>query len=302
MRPVLECAAEKEVSVREAADLLATQFSLSDEERAQILPSGNGTTFYNRVHWAKTYLKQAGLVTITKRGYFKTTEEGLRAIQDKGTIINNEFLNKFASFQSFRSKKNTSENNAESFYGVREEIASLFGDDKTPDEDLREIYEQINSALAKELLDRVRAQSPAFFENTIIALLLAMGYGGASQTAGRSIGRSGDDGVDGVIDQDPLGVDQIYIQAKRYSEGNNISAAHIRDFFGALSIQKAGKGIFVTTSAFTDQAIRTARDLGNKIVLIDGNKFANLMIQYGVGCRTEDTLIIRKIDEDFFDI
>lgn len=140
-----------------------------------------------------------------------------------------------------------------------------------------------------------------FFENVIIELLLAMGYGGTSEDAGRALGRSGDDGVDGVIDQDPLGVDQIYVQAKRYRDGNSIGAGAIRDFFGALSLKKAQKGIFVTTSTFSASAIQTARDLGSRIVLIDGVQLAKLLIRYNIGCRDEEVIHLKRIDEDFFD-
>jgi len=155
--------------------------------------------------------------------------------------------------------------------------------------------------LASELLDRVRISPPAFFEKLIVSLLLAMGYGGTSKEAGRPLGQSGDDGIDGVIDKDPLGVDQVYLQAKRYAEGNNIGAGTIRDFYGALSLKRAHKGIFVTTSAFSPSAIQTARDLHSRIVLIDGIQLAQLMIRYNVGCRDEEVLYLKKIDEDFFE-
>ncbi len=147
----------------------------------------------------------------------------------------------------------------------------------------------------------MRNGTSEFFENLIVQLLIAMGYGGTSEEAGRAIGQSGDDGVDGVIDQDPLGVDQIYVQAKRYGEGNNIGAGAIRDFYGALSLKRAHKGIFVTTSAFSTAATETARGLGSRIVLIDGSHLARLMIRYNVGCRDEEIIHLKKLDEDFFE-
>ena len=171
----------------------------------------------------------------------------------------------------------------------------------TPDEALRRAHSAITGALSADLLDRVQKAPPAFFERLIVDLLLAMGYGGTSEERWRALGQSGDDGVDGVIDQDPLGVDQIYVQAKRYSEGNNIGAGAMRDFFGALSLKKAQKGIFVTTSAFSPAAVQTARDLGSRIVLIDGLQLTKLMIRYNVGCRDEEVLHLKKIDEDFFE-
>lgn len=158
-----------------------------------------------------------------------------------------------------------------------------------------------SSRIAADLLERVRKAPPGIFERLIVALLIGAGYGGTSAEAGRAIGQSGDGGVDGVIDQDPLGVDQIYVQAKRYAEGNNIGAGSIRDFYGALSLKKAHKGIFVTTSAFSNAAVETARGLGSLIVLIDGLQLDRLMIRYNVGCRDEEVLHLKKVDEDFFE-
>lgn len=166
---------------------------------------------------------------------------------------------------------------------------------------MRTAYRSINDALAHDLLSKVREASPQFFEELIIELLIEMGYGGASENAGQAIGKSGDNGIDGVIDQDPLGIDQIYIQAKRYAEGNTVGAGAIRDFFGALNLKKASKGIFLTSSSFTLPAIQTASNLGVRIVLIDGMHLARLMIRYNIGCRDEDVLHLKKVDEDFFD-
>ena len=166
---------------------------------------------------------------------------------------------------------------------------------------MRTVYRQVNGALGNELLDRIAASAPEFFERLIVALLLAMGFGGTGENAGRAIGRSGDDGVDGVIDQDPLGLDRVYVQAKRYHPENKIGPSAIRDFFGSLDMHKATKGLFVTTSGFTQAAIDTAEKLGKRIVLIDGSELAQLMISYNVGCRVEETLYVKRIDEDFFE-
>ena len=166
---------------------------------------------------------------------------------------------------------------------------------------MRIAHKQIEGALAQELLERIRSAPPDFFERLIVNLLLSMGYGGSAVGAGRAIGRSGDDGVDGVIDQDSLGLDRVYIQAKRYAVGNNIGSGAIRDFFGSLDRHKAAKGLFVTTSAFSSSARETAELLSKRIVLIDGEQLARLMIRHNVGCRVEDTLYIKKIDEDFFE-
>lgn len=293
MRPVLESALQ-EVRIGDVVNSLADKYNLSEEERAELLPSGKKTKFANRVHWAKSYLKQAGLVRETKRAHFEITNRGRAALVDKAATINRNYLEQFPEFQEFQSRTKEA--------GETQEVAvASQSPTSTPDEILRAAHARINAALSAELLDRVRTAAPSFFEDLIVSLLLAMGYGGSSEEAGRAIGKSGDDGVDGVIDQDPLGVDQIYVQAKRYAEGNSIGAGNIRDFFGALSLKKAHKGIFVTTSSFSSAAAQTARDLGSRIVLIDGIQLTRLMIRYNIGCRNEETLHLKKIDEDFFD-
>jgi len=295
MRPVLECASSGgEVKISDVAELLAKKLGLTAEERAAILPSGKQTRFANRVNWAKSYLKQGGLVEITGRGRFKITDRGRAALADKAATINNAYLAQFEEFQSFKSKEAEADVKIPATQGTLET-------ESTPDEALRRAHGAIIGALSAELLDRVRNGTPAFFERLIVQLLIAMGYGGTSEEAGRAIGQSGDNGVDGVIDQDPLGVDQIYVQAKRYAEGNNIAAGAIRDFYGALSLKRAHKGIFVTTSAFSTAATETARGLGSRIVLIDGSHLARLMIRYNVGCRDEEIIHLKKLDEDFFE-
>jgi restriction system protein len=292
MRPVLRQIAKGERHIRAVIEDIENELELSESERASLIPSGTESVISNRVHWAKTYLKQAGLVEPTKRAHFIITPRGEAALNDQNIAINNRYLRQFEEFRRFQKGSN------------REDDAEIATDllltDITPDEALRTAYRKINDTLASELLDRVRQISPAFFEELIVKLLLAMGYGGSSEEAGRAIGKAGDDGIDGVIDQDPLGVDQIYIQAKRYAATNSIGAGAIRDFFGALTLRRAQKGIFVTTSSFTASALETVVGLGGRIVTIDGDQLANLMVRYGVGCRTEEVLHIKKIDESFF--
>jgi restriction system protein len=294
MRPVLDCAAKSEVRIGDVVDELAARLKLTDEERNELLPSGKQTRFANRVHWAKSYLKQAGLVKPTRRGHFVITDRGKAALANPAASINKNYLEQFDEFQQFVSRAKETEHPSAAL--------SVEADDQaTPDEILRVAHKKINAALSAELLDRVRQASPAFFENLIVELLLAMGYGGTSEEAGRALGKSSDDGVDGVVDQDPLGVDQIYVQAKRYAETNSIGAGAIRDFYGALSLKKAHKGIFVTTSSFSPSAVETAKSLGSRIVLIDGPQLARLLIRYNIGCRDEEVLHLKKIDEDFFE-
>jgi restriction system protein len=254
MRPVLEKACEGEVRIGDIVDSLADRFALTEEERTELLPSGKQTRFANRVHWAKSYLKQAGLVEPTRRAHFVITERGKAALANAQAEINKEFLEQFDEFKEFQTRQREADPEGAALSDVPINA-------ETPDEVLREAHRTINAALSAELIDRVRLSTPNFFEHMIVELLLAMGYGGTSEGAGRSLGKSGDDGVDGVIDQDPLGADQIYVQAKKYPEGNLIGPAAIRDFFGALSLKKAHKGIFVTTSSFSSAAVwaRNAR-------------------------------------------
>ena len=325
MHPVLKLAADGEVRMRDAYEAMADAFELTDDERAEMLPSGRQRTIANRVHWAKTYLKQAGLVRPTRRGHFTITDRGRAALADGGARIDTDYLKRFEEFRDFQTR--SSGNGRDDTVNDRSDLLSVAmgnGADRqasspnadtsnngtagavvqssaTPNEILRRAFETINESLAEELIERVFEAEPAFFEQLIVTLLIAMGYGGSSEEAGRALGRSGDDGVDGVIDQDPLGVDQVYVQAKRYAPGNAVGARDIRDFFGALNLKRASKGIFVTTSSFTQSAIDTTRGLGQRIVLIDGHRLAQLMIRYNVGCREEEALRVKKVDEEFFE-
>lgn len=295
MRPFLEIAQQangKEVKLREVIDQLAEQFNLSEQERQQTLPSGRQTSLDNRVSWAKTYLTKAGLLETTRRAHFVITSRGKEALANPDTQINNHYLEQFDEFVAFKNKSNVTTNN--------DHIGEL-DNEVTPDEALRAAYQKINDSLAADILDRTRKVTPAFFEELLIELLIAMGYGGTGEGAAHALGKTGDNGVDGVIDQDPLGVDQIYIQAKRYARGNNVGAGDIRDFFGALNLKKAQKGIFITTSDFTASAVETAQNLGTRIVLINGHELARLMLRYNIGSRDEQVLHLKKIDEEFFE-
>jgi restriction system protein len=297
-KPVLLKAAQGEQRISDVVEQLAEELKLSKKDREELLPSGKQTRFANRVHWAKSYLKQAGLIKNTKRAHFIITQRGKELLKTHSGMITREDLRQYDDFLDFESRTSSVEekqSQSSSNKTIMDESNS------TPDEVMRNAYEQINRTLAHELLEKVRDASPLFFEHLIIQILIAMNYGGTPDDKGRILGQSGDGGVDGVIDQDPLGVDQIYVQAKRYKEGNNVGSGAIRDFFGALNIKRATKGIFFTTSKFSPAAVQTAAALGTRIVLIDGIKLARLMIKYGVACQTEEVLEIKKIDEDFFD-
>ena len=296
MRPFLEVAQAangKEVKLRDVINELADKFNLTEDEREETLPSGKQSILDNRVGWARTYLSKAGLLEVTRRAHFKITDRGINSLKDNQAVIDKKYLKQFDEFIAFTEQKNEGSEVIEATSIDTEEI--------TPDEALRAAYKTINNSLAQEILERTRKVTPAFFEDLLIELLIAMGYGGTGEGAAHALGKTGDNGIDGVIDQDPLGVDQIYIQAKRYAEGNNVSAGDIRDFFGALNLKKAQKGIFITTSNFTSSAKETAQNLGTRIVLINGNELAKLMLRYNIGSRDEQVLHLKKIDEEFFE-
>jgi len=233
---VLNAASSGEVRISDVIERLADEYQLSEADRAQMLPSGRITLFANRVHWAKTYLKQAGLIQQTRRAHFQLSDRGKKALSS-GAKIDNLYLSQFPEFQAFkvRSRQGDSTNDADEA-AVPEPIATA-----TPDEIMRGAYRQITDQLRDELLDRVLESSPAFFERLIVELLVSMGFGGGVETAGKALGQSGDGGVDGVIDQDSLGLDRVYIQAKRYAPDNKIGASAIRDFFGSLDRSTASR-------------------------------------------------------------
>jgi restriction system protein len=294
MLPVLQAAVGMEVNIGELVEKLADEFKLTEEERRQLLPSGRQTTFANRTHWAKTYLGKAGLIELTRRGYFKITSRGKEVLAKKPKRIDMKFLSQYDEFKVFRSRDRGEEPSVDTVTAVVESAT------QTPDELIRGIHREIEQALKKELLDRILNAASSFFEKVVVELLLTMGYGGGREGAGRAIGGAGDGGLDGVIDQDALGLDRVYIQAKRYKLNNAVSENDIRAFAGSLEGAKATKGIFVTTSYFTEPARKFAEKVVKRIILIDGEQLASLLLRYDVGVRVETAFSIKKIDEDFF--
>lgn len=244
------------------------------------------------MQWAKSYLIKAGLLQATKRAHFRASSRGLEILNNPPPRIDIAYLRKWPEFVAFRETRAITD---KQHAGV-EEVAL------TPDENMRRAYTEINDALGQDLLQRIHAAPPAFFEALTVKLLVAMGYGGSIDEAGRALGKTGDGGVDGVIDQDELGLDRIYVQAKRYNPETAVGPGAIRDFFGALDQFKASKGLFVTTSTFSQTAVQTASGLSKRIVLIDGSRLARLMIQHDVGCRMVEQMSIRRVDEEFFEI
>jgi len=291
MLPVLKAISKGDIPFRDLSARLAQEFSLSEEEKNLKLPSGNDRVFDNRIRWVIFHLKNNGLLETPQRGVYTVTSEGRRLLADNPA--SNDIRLVIAPRRKSLSEKSgggQAENKDEATHENH----------LTPYENIYQSYASIKTALASDLLQRIRRMPPSFFEDILVKLLLAMGYGGLSEGEGRTLGQSGDDGVDGIINQDLLGVDPLYIQAKRYAEDNKVGAAAIRDFYGALSLKKTQKGIFITTSSFTASAIQTVKDLDKRIILIDGAQLGDLMYQYNVGCRDEEVLHLKKIDEDFF--
>jgi restriction system protein len=297
MLPVLKLASDGgEHRMSDVVDTLATQLHLTEAEREELLPSGKQPVFNNRVHWAKTYLVQAKLLESTRRAFFKITERGRSVLSENVARIDAKFLRRFDEFNAFVAGSGTGTTSPDTLPVIEEKAISQ----STPDELLRATIKEVESALAAELIPRICAGSPAFFERLVVDLLLKMGYGGSRTDAGRALGKTGDGGIDGVIDQDQLGLDRIYIQAKKYAPDNAVSEPDIRNFCGSLGANKASKGVFVTTSYFTMPAQEFAKRHEYKVVLIDGELLARLMIHHSVGVRVVETMHYKKIDDEFF--
>ena len=294
MLPVLKSAQNGAVSISDVIDDIANNANISDEDR-KIKTSTGSTLLYSRVSWAKSYLVQAGLLEIVGRGLFKATNEGLSLLSKNPKEINNKTLEKYPSFNAFKKRSKKSKENTSNII----EASNL--DELSPEEAIHQSLENLNSSLANELITRILKANPTFFENLIIKLLIAMGYSNNTDEGWEHTGKTGDDGIDGVINQDVLGVDKIYIQAKRYADNHSVTAGDLRNFIGALDMCRAVKGVFVTTSSFTADARNTVKKASKNIVLIDGSQLTQLMIKYSVGCKTKETINIQKIDEDFFE-
>lgn len=290
MLPLLRFAGdEEEHSLRQAVESLADEFGLSDEERQHLLPSGRQATFDNRVGWARTYLTKAGLLESTRWGYFKITQRGLNILSQKPTEIDITFLKQFAEFVEFQAPRRNRADEVEQ---------RDFAETRTPEEEIEAAYQRVKQGLTVQLLQTIKNLSPTFFERLVIDLLVKMGYGGTRADAGKAIGRSGDGGIDGIIKEDRLGLDTVYIQAKRW-EGT-VGRPEIQKFAGALQGQRARKGIFITTSNFTDDAQDYVSRIDNKIILIDGNTLAQLMIEYNIGMALQASYELKRIDSDYF--
>lgn len=293
MLPLLRFASDrKEHQLKDATQRLAEEFGLSLEELGEFLPSGQQTVFINRIGWARTYLKKAGLLLSPRRGYFQISDRGVSVLKEKPSTVNVKFLQRFPEFQEFKGAKRDGVDEQEPELGVGN-VPS-----QTPHEALEAAYERLRSELIVELLLALKLSEPAAFENIVVELLVKMGYGGSRKDAGRAIGRSGDEGIDGIIKEDHLGLDNIYIQAKRWE--STVGRPEIQKFAGALQGQRARKGVFITTSDFSKEAVDFVSRIDSKIVLIDGMTLARLMIDYGVGVTSVASYELKKLDLDYF--
>ena len=288
--PVLQLAGVgEEHSLRQTIDTLADQFDLTEEERRQPLESGRQPLFDNRVGWARTYMKKAGLLESTRRAYLRITTRGLAVLEQNPPEINVSFLSQYPEFVEFQRPKRKEAVPME----VPEEA-----DAQTPEENMDAAYQTLTESLSRELLETIMSCSPAFFERLVIDLLVKMGYGGTRKDAGQAVGRSGDGGIDGIIKEDRLGLDIVYIQAKRWQ--NSVGSPEIHKFAGALQGQRARKGIFITTSDFTKAAHQYVSKIDSKIVLIDGDMLAQLLIDFDIGVSGVTSYSLKRIDMDYF--
>lgn len=299
MLPLLNHAGARngEVTTSEAVEALAQNLNLTDEDLKEMLPSGTQSTFGNRVGWAATYLKKAGLLEPTRRGYYQITKRGRELLAKQPKVVNVKLLETYPEFLEFKQLKGTRVKNGEKTTATKS-VSDL--STTTPSEALEAAYENLRDELADELLAKLKATSPAFFERVVVELLVKMGYGGSRTDAGRAIGKSGDGGIDGIIKEDKLGLDVVYIQAKRW-DSTPVGRPDVMQFAGALQAQRASKGIFITTSRFTEEARGYVSQIGSKIVLIDGEQLTNLMIENDVGVSTVSLYPVKKIDSDYFD-
>lgn len=294
MLPLMKIAEDgKEHLFREATDALINQFNLTEKEKQELLPSGSAFVINNRIGWARTYLTKAGLLLKTKRGYFRISEEGKKLLQKEPAFINSKMLKEYDAFNEFQTTKepDNSENN-KTEHNIQQSI--------TPHELLESGYLSIKNELADELLSTIKNISPSKFEKLVIDLLVKMGYGGSIKEAATVVGKSGDEGIDGIIKEDKLGLDVIYIQAKKWDSGT-IGRPEIQKFAGALLGKKAKKGIFITTSTFTNEAKKYVTDIDAKIILLDGKQLTELMIENNLGVSTQDVYTIKRIDSDYFE-
>lgn len=297
MLPLLKLAADgHEHTFADAMEKLAEQFGITEQDKAVILPSGTQTQFYNRVTWASTYLAKSLLLAKSGRGRFRIAPRGMEVLAKKPPRIDNRFLEQFPEYVAFKNKKN-----AKSESLLPKAATPDHADEPitTPVERLDAAYAELREALADDLLQRVRSATPKGFERLVVRLLVSMGYGGGRLEHAEVTGKSGDEGIDGVIREDRLGLDMVYVQAKKWE--NTVGPGEIDKFVGSLMRKKANKGVFITSGTFSDGAERAAKEAAVRVRLVDGDELAELMIDFNVGVANAETYAIKKIDSDFFD-
>ncbi len=296
MLPVLRLAAVGETRVADVAERIADELGMTVEERDLLLPSGRQRVLHNRIHWAKFYMSKAGLITSPARGRFVATDRGKVLLATAPERIDVALLMHEPKFREFyKDDGAAADENCIPAEPVQDTSVRT-----TPEEQIDAAHASMQAALRDELLQRILSNSPAFFEQLIVDLLVAMGYGGSHKDAAAQLGRSGDGGVDGIVNEDRLGLDRIYVQAKRYAPGNAVGRPDVNGFVGSLVGLGAIKGVFVTTSTFSQPARDYVRHLAQRIILIDGQELADLMIEHGVGVRSYRTVEFKRLDEDFF--
>jgi restriction system protein len=284
---------------RELSVLVADHFALDDAERAALLPSGKMTVIMSRVGWALAYLKQARLIEPQRRGIYQITDRGREAIARIPERIDTEFLLQYPEFQEFRERSRAAAGEDGGEHEESPEQRRGRTDELAPEEALEAAHAKLRASLESELLDAVKQGTPAFFEQLVIDLLVKMGYGGSRPEAARAVGRSGDGGIDGVIDEDRLGLDAIYVQAKRWE--SSVGRPEIQKFAGALQGQRATKGLFITTSTFTREAEEFAQRIDTRVVLIDGRRLTSLMFEFDVGVSPRVSYTVKQLDSDYFE-
>lgn len=299
MLPVLRLTGAGASRMKDLTSAIADEFKLTAEEVAEMQPSGRMRVLENRAHWARWYLKGAGLVRPVKRGVYEITERGRALLDERPERVDMKLLERFEEYREWRERTTngrSGRNREDSIIDRAESGAEL----QTPQDRIDAAVHEIESNLADTLLDRLIDGSPRFFEKAVVDLLLAMGYGRGREGAGQRLGRSGDGGIDGVINEDALGLDAVYVQAKRYGLGNVVGRPAIQQFVGSLTGEGATKGVFVTTSNFSTDARNFVNKISQRIVLIDGQQFARLMIAHGVGVRGYQAITLSEVDENFF--
>jgi restriction system protein len=295
MNPVLSLMADKQTrSAKEVVAVISVHLHWTDKDMEELLPSGSQTVAHSRINWAITYLKKAGLLESPRRSQVCITEEGSRVAALQDVKVDNRFLRSYPEFVAFYNRSGSKGSNDKQTTPIEQNQSEL-----SPEEQLDSAALSLQQSLADDLLDKLKTVSPAFFERIVVDLLVAMGYGGSVKDAGKSVGKSGDGGIDGIIKEDKLGLDTIYIQAKRWEA--NVGRPEVQKFAGALQGVRARKGVFITTSSYSSDALDFVRNIDSKIVLIDGAELSRLMIEYGVGVSVQRVVKVMRLDGDYFE-